>query len=116
MSLVSPVSLMLLQSASRISQAKSTAVKTLTPLRHLQEAIQTPGDRVSLPRGPDLLRRFLRERPDAHGLRAGCSLAKPPKQHQPRVGWNGPLDKSPLARGPDPGGRGAGEGMSARWV
>lgn len=107
---------MLLQSVSHMGRAKSTAVKTLTPLRHPQEAIQMPGDRVSLPRGPDLLRRFLWERPDAHGLRAGCSLGKSPEQHAPRVGWDGPLDKSPLAHGPDPGGCGAGQGMSARWV
>ena len=83
MSLVSPVSLMLLQSASRIGRAKSTVVKTLIWLSHLREAIQTPGDRFSLPCGPDLLRRFLRERPDAHGLRAGCSLGKSPRQCPP---------------------------------
>lgn len=110
------MSLMLLQSVSHMGRAKSTAVKTLTPLRHPQEAIQMPGDRVSLPRGPDLLRRFLWERPDAHGLRAGRSLGKSPEQHAPWVGWDGPLDKSPLAHGPDPGGCGAGEGVSARWV
>lgn len=107
---------MLLQSVSHIGRAKSTVVKTLTPLRHPQEAIQMRGDRVSLPRGPDLLRHFLRERPDAHGLRAGCSLGKPPEQHPPRVGGDGPLDKSPLAHGPDPRGCGAGEDMSTRWV
>lgn len=78
---------MLLQSVSRIGRAKSTVVKTLTLLRHPQEAIQMRGDRVSLSRGPDLLRRFLREA--RHPWAASRALSGEATRAASAPGWLG---------------------------